>query len=31
MTFPELSYAQKTAPDLFVSEMLLYMPTDVKN
>jgi len=31
MTFPKLSYAQKTAPDLFVSEMLLYMPADVKN
>ena len=31
MTFPELSCAQKMASALFVNEMLLYMPTDVKN
>lgn len=31
MTFPELSCAKKTAPDLLVSEMLLYKPADVKN
>ena len=31
MTFPELSYAKNVAPDLLVSEMLLYMPADVKN
>ena len=31
MTFPELSYAQKAAPAFFVSELLLYVPADVKN
>ena len=31
MKFLKLSCAKQTVPDLFVSEMLLYMPTDVKN
>ena len=31
MTIPKLSYAKNAAPDLLVSEMLLYMPTDIKN